>query len=274
MDVTLRNSRIKLPLGKMFWREVGRGPILIFLHGTWNDGSQWLPLIEHLHQNYHCFAPDLLGFGDSEKPNVHYSIQLEVEFLRQYLDALRLPEVYLIAHSLGGWIAASYALKDSDRVRGVVLLAPEGVQTEGQQKNLPWLKWLVGLPKIPDRILRALLPLARLLKFNKGIEQALEKREQLLAFPTACKLLFQRRRVEIQAELLEDSLNELTVPMLIIQGKNDTPDAVERSKIYGKKTAKTQLILIDRIGNNLLEELPDAIAKYIDDFVKSQEFKA
>ena len=102
----LRNSRVKLPLGHIFWREIGQGPSLVFLHGSWDDSSQWLPTIEHLSPYYQCFAPDLLGFGDSERPNVHYSIDLEVECLAQYLDTLKLREVYLIGHSVGGWVAA------------------------------------------------------------------------------------------------------------------------------------------------------------------------
>ena len=124
----LRNSRVKLSVGQIFWREIGQGPSLVFLHGSWEDGSQWLRTIELLNSHYQCFAPDLLGFGDSERPNVHYSIELEVECLAQYLDTLNLREVYLIAHSVGGWVAASYALKYPDRVQGLVLLAPEGVQ--------------------------------------------------------------------------------------------------------------------------------------------------
>ena len=119
----LRNSRIKLSVGNIFWREVGLGPSLVFLHGSWDDGSQWLRTIEHLSPDFQCFAPDLLGFGDSERPNVHYSIDLEVECLAQYLDNLNLRQVYLIGHSVGGWVAASYAIKYPDRVQGLVLLA-------------------------------------------------------------------------------------------------------------------------------------------------------
>ena len=121
-----RNSRVKLSVGQIFWREVGQGPSLVFLHGSWEDGTQWLRTIEHLSPYYQCFAPDLLGFGGSERRKIHYSIDLEVECLAQYLDTLKLRQVYLIGHSVGGWVAASYAIKYPDRVQGLVLLAPEG----------------------------------------------------------------------------------------------------------------------------------------------------
>jgi pimeloyl-ACP methyl ester carboxylesterase len=268
MDLTLRNSRIKLPLGQVFWREVGQGPILLFLHGSWCDGSQWLPVIEPLSQDYHCFAPDLLGFGESKQPNLHYSIQLEVECLLQYLEALHIPEVYLIGHSLGGWIAASYALKYLTQVRGLVLLAPEGIQTEGQRESWRWERWLVGRPPLVYGVLRSLFPLARLFGFHKRIEQALWHRQKLNSSPTACQLLFRRRRSEIQAELLQEQLDVLTVPTLILQGGKDTPEAIARSQAYADKTPNAQLQIIDDGGHDLPEALPGLVAQYIHDFVR------
>lgn len=197
MTLPLRNSRIRLPLGQVFWREVGQGPILLFLHGSWSESSQWLSVIDDLSQDYHCFALDLLGFGESERPKLHYSINLQVECLLQYFEALHLPQVYLIGHSLGGWIAASYALKNLDRVSGLVLLAPEGVQTERYWENWRWARWLVKRPPLGYGILRTLLPIARLFGRHKGIEQALRQRQQLTNSPVACNLLFQRRQLEI-----------------------------------------------------------------------------
>lgn len=271
MDLPLRNSRIRLPLGQIFWREVGQGPILVFLHGSWNDGSQWLPVIEQLSQDYHCFALDLLGFGESERPKLHYSIQLQVECLLAYLEALHVPQVYLIGHSLGGWIAASYALKYLNQVSGLVLIAPEGVQAEEHRASWRWAKWLVGRPPLAYTAMRSLLPLAKLIGRHKGIEQALRQRQQLKNSPTACKLLFRRRWPEIQAELLQEQLDWLTVPTLILQGTNDTPNAIARSQTYADKTPQAQLRMIDHGGNDLPEALPDLVANHIHDFVERVE---
>src|SRR6478672_1523022 len=100
MALPLRNSRIRLSQGQIFWREVGQGPVLVFLHGSWSDSSQWISVIERLSEDYACFAVDLLGFGESERPQVHYSIEFEVECLVEFLETLNLRQVYLIGHSL------------------------------------------------------------------------------------------------------------------------------------------------------------------------------
>ena len=269
MDLPLRNSRIQLPSGQIFWREVGQGPILVFLHGSWSDSSQWLPVIEYLHPNYHCFALDLLGFGESEQPKLHYSIQLEVECLLKYLEALRLEPVYLIGHSLGGWIAASSVLQSSEQVHGLVLIAPEGVLIKGQQRSWRRAQWLVGPPPIAYGILRSLLPLAKFLGRNKPIEKILQQRQLLLSSPTACKLLFQRRWSEIRAELLQDNLEFLKVPTLIIQGRKDGIDAIDRSQIYADNSPQAQLQMINHGGNDLPESLPALVARHITEFVNN-----
>lgn len=271
MDLLVRNSRIKLSQGQVFWREIGSSPdpVLVFLHGSWSDSSQWLPLMQHLSANYHCFAPDLLGFGDSERPNIHYSIDSQVECLAEYLEALHLRQVYLVGHSLGGWIAASYALKYLDRVEGVLLLAPVGVMGTMEQKTRGrWTKWFLLPQSFVFRLLRSLPFLEKFLGRNKKVRQSLQQQQELQQFPAACKLLFERRQSEIKAELLHERLNLLKLPVLILQGDRDTPTAVAESQAYADLAPDATLYTIRHGGNDLPQALPDVVAQYIRDFTR------
>jgi len=272
MDLPLRNSRIKLSQGQIFWREVGTGPTLVFLHGSWNDSSQWIPIINRLSGDYHCFAPDLLGFGESERPKVHYSIELEVESLAEFLETLRQRQVYLIGHSLGGWIAASYALKYLQQVQGVVLLAPLGLPDQTVRTHGWWTQCLVGRPPLMFWLLRSLRPVAKFIGQEEKIRRSLDYRQQLLKSPTACKLLFQRRWSEIQAELLQERLEWLKLPVLILQGGQDTIAAINQSKTYADLTPEAEHHILSLGGSDLPQELPDEVAEYIRNFVnRSQE---
>ena len=258
---------MRLSQGQIFWREVGNGPAVIFLHGTWSDGRQWLSVVESLSLNYHCFVPDLLGFGESEKPNVHYSIQLEVECLQEYLEALGLRQVYLVGHSLGGWIAASYALKYLERVRGLVLLSPEGVRIERMGRRWWWARRLLLGPIMLFELLRSLSLVAKLQGWQEKIEQALQRRQQLQRSSTACKLLFQRRQSEIAAELLQERLPWLKIPVLILQGGQDTPIAQALAQTYADLVPAAQLQGISQGENDLPQLLPDIVAQHIRDFI-------
>jgi pimeloyl-ACP methyl ester carboxylesterase len=261
MALPLRNARIRLPQGQIFWREVGQGHTIVFLHGSWNNSSQWLPLLERLSAECHCLAPDLLGFGESEQPNVHYSIGLEVACLAEHLDALKLRRVYLVGHSLGGWIAVSYALKYLDHVEGIVLLAPEGIQVEGLGGR--WRQARLLTLSVVGWGLRSLDAL-RIFKL-RGVERLLQRRQQLRAFPVACQLLFQRRQAEIRSEQLQQQLQWLKLPVLILQGDHDPDDVKRLNQGYVELAPHAELQRLP--SSNLLETQPEAVTQAIRAFV-------
>ena len=267
MALPLRNSRIRLSQGQIFWREVGQGPVLVFLHGSWSDSSQWISVIERLSEDYACFAVDLLGFGESERPQVHYSIEFEVECLAEFLETLNLRQVYLIGHSLGGWVAASYALKYLDQVQGVMLLSPEGISAENLKQQGGWISWLGGRVPRVFKWLRSLLPVAKYLGQAERLKGAIAYWEKMQQYGTTCQLLFQRRQAEIQAELLAEKLEWLKVPVMILQGGQDTAAAVSQSRAYADLIPEAKLHTISRGGHDLPQELPDEVAVCIREFV-------
>ncbi|MFH7025869.1 MAG: alpha/beta fold hydrolase [Heteroscytonema crispum UTEX LB 1556] len=268
METLFRNSRIKLTQGLLFWREVGTGiPPVILLHGAWNDSGEWVSVMKSLAVDLHCFAPDLFGFGESENPDIHYSIDWQVECLAEFFHALKLEKVYLVGHSLGGWIAASYALKYSDKVEGLVLLAPEGVNIEGQDKRLQRMQRTVKRSPLVFKILRLLRPLTKILGLDTKIEEDWQMRPLLLEYPTACQLIFERQKPEIFAEFLQDRLYLLEIPVLVLQGGKDSPEALAMSKAYAQFPPKGSLKIIAHAGNDLPESCTGLIAEEIRDFI-------
>ncbi len=266
MNILFHNSRIKLTQGVLFWREVGTGIPIIFLHGAWNDGSEWVSIMELLAENLHCFSPDLLGFGESENPNIHHSIDLQVECLADFLVALKLEKVYLVGHSLGGWIAASYALKYPEQISGLILLAPEGVAAAGEKQYWQKKRLLFNCPPFIIKFLRLINPLVKLIGGKEKIARYLELRKTLLQSSTACQLLFNRKPAEIAAELLEKHLPEIKVPCLILQGGQDTEIAKSKSNTYARLIPDIQLDNIAHGEGNLPETCAGVVAEAIRDF--------
>lgn len=264
MPLPFRNARIRLTQGQIFWREVGQGDTIVFLHGAWEDSSQWVPLIERLSADYHCLAPDLLGFGESEQPNVHYSIGLEVACLAEHLESLRLRRVYVVGMSLGAWVAASYALKYLEQVEGVVLLAPEGVQVEGLGRRW-WKARLLKLPIVGGG-LRSLYALRKILP-SRTVERLLQRRQRLLDAPVACELLFQRRRAELRSEQLQEQLKWLQRPVLILQGEQDQADTRRLSYAYAQLAPQATLQQLPGNSQTLLATQPEVVAQAIRSFV-------
>lgn len=267
MDSLFRNSRRKLSQGLLFWREVGEGTPVVFLHGSWNESSQWVSIMEMLSQDFHCFAPDLFGFGESEHPTIHHSIDLHVECLAEFLHALKLERVYLVGHSLGGWIAASYGLKYSEKIHGLVLLAPEGVAIEGYQKRLQRMRRIMKIQPEIFRILRLLRPITKIFGWDEKIEQAWRLRQVMEDFPTARQLLFQRPQPEIEAELLQEQLALIAAPVLILQGGKDSQEAIDISRAYAQHISKVELKMIAHANNDIAESCTGVAVGNIRDFI-------
>jgi pimeloyl-ACP methyl ester carboxylesterase len=267
MNQQLRNSRMKLSGGRIFWREIGEGAAVVLLHGSWQDSGQWVAVMNYLSLDHHCFAPDLLGFGDSEHPQIHYSIDLEVECLAEYLEALKLRHVYLVGHSLGAWVAASYALKYPDQVGGLVLLAPEGVQLKRGENTWQPKRQLLNRPSLIFKFLRSLRPLTKMLGLHLKIEQAWNERLQLIEATAACQLLFQRRISEIEAELLQEKLFSLQIPVLILQSQQDTKITAALCQAYAHLLPKAQLKVIGE-GDDTARDLSETIAADIREFIR------
>lgn len=242
----IRTLRLRLSQGQLFWREVGNGngSTLLFLHGSWQDGEQWQPFLEQLGHNYHCLAPDLLGFGDSERSQHHYSISLEVECLVEYLDALRVDQIDIVGHSLGGWIGAQFALKYPDRVRSLALIVPEGVTSKALSNRWWKLKLLAGRVSWFAGLLRLVQPIARGLRRQKSVQKSLAWRRQLRESQTACQILFRRRRSEIQSELLNEALPHLQKPVLVSYGEDDAQVEAELSQTYARLLPQAKLTVL------------------------------
>lgn len=218
-EIPIRTGRMKLPSGNLFWHEGGKpqAETVIFLHGSWQDSTQWLAVMQPLAPRCHCLAPDLLGFGESWREGNTYSVALQVEALHSWLSALRIHRFRLVGHSLGAWVAGQYALTYPDSVQSLTVLAPEGVSDRALRGRWQRDRWLVA-PWSP-------LPLVLPWLGNAAWVKALRDRRRCLRqSPAARKTLFQRRTAAIHGELLHQGLGQLWLPTLVLEA--DAADAV------------------------------------------------
>ena len=221
------NSRIKVSAGQIFWRETGDNhrPHAIFLHGSWDDSRQWQPIIELLGHNFHCLAIDLLGFGNSTAVETPGSISVEVDCLHEFVTALKLRPVYLVGHSLGAWVAISYALKYPDLVQGVVAISPEGFSLANWQQYSKFTRWLLAHPRLFKLWLSGL---AVVTSISDGADPLVKRQKYwnfFHDFPTTCKILFQQSSNDLQAELVANRLRQIGAPFLVLQSDVDSSQA-------------------------------------------------
>lgn len=102
---------------------------LVLVHGFGGDKDNWTRVVRPLTSTQRVIIPDLIGFGDSDKPGIAtgYTIPEQMQRLHALLTQLGVTRFYLAGNSMGGWIASAYAKAYPEEVIGLWLLAPAGV---------------------------------------------------------------------------------------------------------------------------------------------------
>ncbi len=112
----------ELPGGRrMHYLDEGAGETVLFVHGTPTWSFEWRHLVRGLAATHRCVAPDLLGFGLSDRPrDFAYTPEAHAEALAGFVDALGLADFTLVVHDFGGPIGIPLAL--TGRARRLVVL--------------------------------------------------------------------------------------------------------------------------------------------------------
>jgi len=105
------------------------GQAILLLHGKNFNGYYWKNLISFLTSNgYRVIVPDQVGWGRSDKPNIHYSFHLLAANTRKLIDSLKIAQVHVIGHSMGGMLATRFALMYPERVGKLIYENPIGLE--------------------------------------------------------------------------------------------------------------------------------------------------
>jgi 2-hydroxymuconate-semialdehyde hydrolase len=123
------------------YHDVGSGKPVLLIHGSGPGVSAWANwrlTIPSLAQKYRVIAPDMVGFGYTQRPDsFDYNMDVWIDHAIGLLDALGLEKVSVVGNSFGGALALGLAIRHTDRVDKLVLMGSVGVPftiTEGLDK--------------------------------------------------------------------------------------------------------------------------------------------
>lgn len=113
------------------YHDQGDGPVVVLVHGSGPGVSAWAnwrTVLPALAQDFRVVAPDVLGFGSTQRPDgVTYDLPTWLDHLTGFLDALGLDRVHLVGNSFGGALALALATRAPGRVDRLVLMGSVGV---------------------------------------------------------------------------------------------------------------------------------------------------
>lgn len=100
----------------------GAGPTWVFLHGNPVSSHLWRKVLPRLQGLDRCLAPDLIGMGQSGKPDIAYGYDDHARYLAAWFDAMDLQDVVLVGIDWGASLAFDWARRHAHRVRGIAFM--------------------------------------------------------------------------------------------------------------------------------------------------------
>ena len=119
---------------RMHYVEEGAGDPVLFLHGNPTSSYLWRNVIPHLSPLARCIAPDLIGMGKSDKPDIEYRFFDHVRYVDGFIEALGLRNITFVGHDWGSALAFHHARRHEDDVKGLAFM-------EAIVRPVTWDEW-------------------------------------------------------------------------------------------------------------------------------------
>lgn len=133
---------VEVPGGTLNVSVEGHGPPILLIHGWRGSRHWWDGVAPALVRRFTVIRPDLLGFGESDKPCPGYGMNQQAERMVALLDALKVKRAQVVGHSMGGVIAAAMAERHPERVASLTIVgspaAPAQLHHDALQSATMW----------------------------------------------------------------------------------------------------------------------------------------
>src|SRR5690606_38697101 len=97
---------------------------ILFIHGLGSSSLVWRDIPEALSSKFHSIVIDLVGSGESDKPKENYTISFFSKFVKDFINEISISageKISIIGHSLGGYIALDFALRNKEKIDKLIL---------------------------------------------------------------------------------------------------------------------------------------------------------
>jgi len=251
----------------------GDGSPVILVHGAGAGVFDWRFTVVPLCQHHRVYAPDMVGFGHSDKPKTDYTVHYCVDFLERFMDAVQVDRASLVGACSGGTIALGLAIRSPQRIEKLVLAGSGSLG-----------KSMLGgiLYSLPSFLLLALFKPRRSivrLAYETGTQNhewitdaLVEEAYELQNMPGATYA-----RVSIyknfgsfggQRIFFPNKLPLVTAPTLIIWGEKDSMFPVTHAENAHRLIKNSQVSILQGCGHIVSLQMPDRFSQLVLDFIK------
>ncbi len=266
---------------KIAYRDEGEGEnTLLFIHGLSSYIPAWNKLIPELSKKNRCIAIDLPGYGKSSQGIFSGSVNYYNSIIFRFIKKMKLENVTLVGHSMGGHLAMALALAYPDAIKSLILIAPAGLETFTEKEK----EWILenSNPNFyysagDEQIINAFK--SNFFNMPDDVWQMINDRIDMKGYPNFmdyCHIISNSLKGLLD-EPVYKYLNKITQPTLIFFGRNDKwiPNKYLHKELTTENIANigrnlipnSKIVMIDNCGHFIPYESPEVIIKEIGDFL-------
>lgn len=231
---------------------IDKGPhntsVILFIHGFPLNKHMWDYQIETLSETFRVIAYDVRGFGNSDESGVDFTMNLFALDLITFMDALKLEKVILCGMSMGGYIALNAIHRFPERFEGLVLCDTQSISDTpeicmNRFKKIEKIQQF-GVAQYASESIHQLFS-AESFIFNTEAVAAVNY--MILNTP---EQTFYKTLLALSSRYdMTNTLSQITVPVLITVGKEDSVTPPESSWHMYKQLNNAQVVIIPCAGH-------------------------
>lgn len=239
------------------------GPPILFMHGLGGHADKWKGIISALSDQYRVIAPDMLGSGLSEKPMIDYTPTYLVSFVKKFIDAVGLDRPNVGGSSLGGQIAAEFAVKYPESISNLILMAPAGIMKH-------------STPVLDEYVMAALYPrIANVARALKSMEASgrspkpwmINNFMKNMMQPNAKMAFMSTILCFKNAKSIAGILGYISSPTLLIWGHNDPVIPISYASQFVSRIPDCTFVDMENCGHTPYVQYPTRVADIVRKFL-------
>lgn len=240
----------------------GSGDPVVLVHGAAGGAVAWVTLIGALSRHFRVIAPDVVGYGESDKPSARYDRPYFVSWLRQFADALGLGRFNLIGNSQGAAIAAQFAADHPERVARLVLIDSAAFSLG----SIPAAILLILLHTVPSAGLARTLASYQVVRPERADEAWMDYSVGVCRMPGGKRSLWQGRFAS-DLPLRPEALAKIACPTLVVWGERDRWFPRADGEKAQRLIPDSELRVIPDAGHMPFVDRPEAASEAIVSFL-------
>lgn len=258
---------------RMNWRESGRGAPVILLHAFPLHGEMWRPQLDDLPERWRWIAPDLRGFGETERGDGEGPLAMDLfaDDVVALMDHLDVERATVCGLSMGGYVAFALWNWRPKRVRSLVLCGTRaGADTEEGRRGRHALIERIREAGSAEPVVDAMLP-KLLSETTRRERRSVVERVRGMIEATSPETLIEALQGMAERPDSTELLPEIDVPALVVAGEDDAVTNRAEAEFLAAEIPEGRLAVVPEAGHISSMENPRAFNRSLVHFLEAMQ---